>query len=61
MDHFQKNHNLPNILKKWDIPDLFFIYFRSFQTNYRIKTVDFTGIQTQIVGVEGERADHLTT
>ena len=38
-----------------------FVYFRSFQTIYRIKTVDFSGIRTQIVGVEGEHADHLTT
>ena len=27
----------------------------------RIKTVDFSGIRTRIVKVEGEQADHLTT
>ena len=40
---------------------LFLIYFRSFQTIYRIKTVDFSVIRTRIVWVEGEQADHLTT
>ena len=29
-----------------------------FQTIYWIKTVDFSGIRTQIVRVEGEHADH---
>ena len=38
-----------------------FVYFRSFQTIYRIKTVGFSGIRTRIVGVEGEHADHLNT
>ena len=37
------------------------VYFRSFQAIYRIKTVDFSGIRTQIVVVEGKHADHLTT
>ena len=30
-------------------------------TNFTEKTVDVCGIRTQIVGVEGEHADHLTT
>ena len=38
-----------------------FIYFRSFQTIYRIKTVDFSGIGTRIIGLEGKDADHFTT
>ena len=38
-----------------------FVYFRHFQTIYRIKTVDFSGIRTRIVRVEGEYADHFTT
>ena len=42
-------------------PRPLFVYFRSFQTIYRIKTVDFSGIRTRIVGVEGEHADHLNT
>ena len=37
------------------------VYFRSFQTIYRIKTVDLSGIQTWIDGIEGKNADHLTT
>ena len=48
-------------LKKWAIHGLFLIIFCSFQTIDRIKTVDFSGIRTRIVGVEGEHADHLTT
>ena len=36
-----------------------FLFFSS--TNFTEKTVCFSGIQTQIVGVEGEHADHLTT
>ena len=32
-----------------------------FKNIYRIKTVDFSGIRAQIVEVEGEHADHLTT
>ena len=35
-----------------------FVYFRCFQIFTEI--VDFSRIRTQIVGVEGERADHLT-
>ena len=30
-------------------------------TNFTEKTVGFSGIQTRIVKVEGEHADHLTT
>ena len=38
-----------------------FDYFCSFQTIYRIKTVDLSGIRTQIIRVEGKHADHLNT
>ena len=38
-----------------------FVHFRSFQTIDSIKTVDFSGIRTWIVGLECEHADHLTT
>ena len=39
-----------------------FVYFLSFITKILQKeTVGFGGIQTRIVGVEGEHADHLTT
>ena len=38
-----------------------FAYFRSFQIHVYISIVDVSGIRTQIVGVEGEHADHLTT
>ena len=30
-------------------------------TNFTEKTVGFSGIQTRIVGVEGDHAEHLTT
>jgi len=36
------------------------VYFRSFQTIYK-KSVDFSRIRTQIVGVKDKHADHLTT
>ena len=32
--------------------------FRSFQTIFRIKTLDFSGSRTRNVGVEGQHADH---
>ena len=37
------------------------VYFHSFKHKCYRKTVGFSRIQTQIVGVEGEHADHLTT
>ena len=49
------------LLKKVGQPGLFFVYFRSFQTQYYRKTVDFNGIRTRIVGIEGKLADYLTT
>ena len=36
----------------------FFILFKQF---YLIKTVDFSGIRTEIFWIENEIADHLTT
>ena len=39
-------------------PRPLFVYFRSFQIQFNRKIVDFSGIRTQIVGVEGEHADH---
>ena len=38
-----------------------FVYFRSFQTFYRMKIVHISGTRTQINRVEGKHADHLTT
>ena len=38
-----------------------FIYFRSFQKQFYRKIADFCVIRTQIAGVEGEHAHHLTT
>ena len=39
-----------------------YVDFRSFQTQFfTAKNVDFSRIQTLIVGVESEHADHLTT
>ena len=47
---------------KWTFPGLFFTYFRSFQTIiWQNKTVELSRIQTRIIGVEGEHADHLPT
>ena len=37
------------------------ITISSFRTNCTEKTVGFSGIRTQIVGIKGEHADHLTT
>ena len=42
-------------------PRLLFVYIHSFQTQIIQKTVGFSGIWTQIDGVEGEDAGHLTT
>ena len=39
---------------------LFLFIFVLFKQFYRIKTVDFSGIRTWIVGIEGKHADHLT-
>ena len=38
-----------------------FVYISFFWNNFRIKTLYFSGIRTQIIIVEGENADHLTT
>ena len=46
------------IFKTMSHPRPLFVYFRSFQTINRIKTIDFSGIQTRIVGVEGSTLDH---
>ena len=40
---------------------LFIVYFHSFQTILQSGIVDFRRIQTLVVRVEGEQADHLTT
>ena len=37
-----------------------FVYFRSSQTIYRVKTVEFSRIRTQIVGIDGKHTDRLT-
>ena len=42
-------------------PRPLFVYFHCFQIQFSRKIVDFSGIRTQIVGVKGEQADHLTT
>ena len=47
---------------KWAIHDLFlFIFVLGTQKFYATRIVDFRGIQTGIVGVEGEHDDHLAT
>ena len=40
---------------------LFCLFSFFSNTNFTENTVDVSGIQTRIVGVEGEHADHLTT
>ena len=37
------------------------VYFSHFQPQFYRKLVDFSGNRTQIVRVEGENVDHLTT
>ena len=49
------------VFQKMGHPRPLLIYFRSFQTIYRIKPADFRGIQTRIVGEQGKHADHLTS
>ena len=48
-------------LKSGPTPASFLFIFVLFKHNYSEKIVGFSGIQTRIVGVEGEHADHLTT
>ena len=44
------------------IPGPFLFDFRSFQQILqKLKTADICGIQTKIIRLEGERANHLTT
>ena len=42
-------------------PASFCLFSLFASTNSTEKTVDFSGIRTRTVGVEGEHADHLTT
>ena len=42
-------------------PRPLFVYFRFSNTNFEEKSVDVSRIRTQIIRVEGEHADHLTT
>ena len=49
------------LLFNWAISGLFLVVFVHFKQLYRIKTIEFSGIQTRIVVVEGKHADHLTT
>ena len=44
-----------------DQPRPLFAYFPSFQTPIYRKTVVISWIRTRMVGVDGKRADHLTT
>ena len=49
-------------LKKMGQPQHLFCFFLFFSnTKFSVKTVDFSGIRTRIVGLEGEHAGHLTT
>ena len=43
------------------IPSLRFIYFLFFSHSFTENTVDFSGIRTRTVRIEGELAHHLTT
>ena len=53
--------NYPNFFKKWANPGLFLFIFILFKHKFYRKTAGINGIQTRIVRVEGEHADHLTT
>ena len=44
-----------------DQPRPLLVYLRSFCKTYDRTIVDFGGIGTRIVGVEGKHTDHLTT
>ena len=46
---------------KWAYSSLFLFIFVHFKHKLYRKTIGFSGIQTRIVGVEGEHADLLTT
>ena len=51
-----------NTLFKRSLPRPLFVSFRSFQTQFfQKKTLGVSGMRTQIVRVEGEDVDHLTT
>ena len=41
-------------------PRPLFVYFRTFQIQFYRKIVDFSGIRTQVIRIEGEHTDHLT-
>ena len=49
------------MLKMAQTPAYFVCFLVLLNTNLTEKTVGFPEIRTQIVGVEGEHADHLTT
>ena len=42
-------------------PGFLFVYFRSFQQQFYVEIVDFIGIWTRIVIIEGKLVDHWTT
>ena len=48
-------------LFKWANPGLFLFIFVRLNVNFYRNIVNWSGIRTKIVGVEGEHADHLTT
>ena len=49
------------IFFKWANHGLFLFIFILFKHKFYRKTVGVSGIRTEIIGVEGEHADHLTT
>ena len=58
---FSNNLQNKTVTSKIGHPLPLFVYFRYFQTFYRIKTVDFNRIRTRIIGVNGKHAYHFTT
>ena len=63
---FDQTRNLTFCIKKWANPGLFFIYFRSFQTNITIFTTNICGkmsIQYMVQGSEPTTCEslHITT
>ena len=50
-----------NLINNGPTPASFCLFSFFSNTNFTEKTVGFSGIQTRIIGVEGEHGDHFTT
>ena len=59
-DHHWKGQ-VDDYFLEWANPGLFLFICVLFKQKFNRKTVGVSGIRTRIIGVEGEKADHLTT